>query len=116
MSNSWLEPDVSVEWPEQRRSEKYVLGAPMIAIEVISPGENADYKATVYLKHDAGEVWLVDGRRRRMTVYVRKGREVIRRVERDEYRSEAHWSFPCRKSSERSRIPKSGRRLLGSYR
>jgi Uma2 family endonuclease len=34
IAHAWIEPDVSVSWPDQRRDEKYFLGSPMIAVEV----------------------------------------------------------------------------------
>ena len=88
MGESWLEPDVSVQWPDQRRTSKYFIGAPMIAIEILSPRENTDDKVTTYLDNGAAEVWVLDRKHRRMTVCVRRGDEVIRRVEYGEYRSE----------------------------
>jgi Uma2 family endonuclease len=36
IGDNWLEPYVSVLWPGQRH-EKYLLGSPMIAIEILPP-------------------------------------------------------------------------------
>jgi Uma2 family endonuclease len=55
----WLQPDVSVTHAGQR-VEKYLVGAPAIAIEVISPSNTAkqiDAKAALYLEFGAREVW-----------------------------------------------------------
>src|SRR5690349_1194949 len=37
-SRSWLQPDVSVSWPEQVIENDYRQGAPMLAIEIASRG------------------------------------------------------------------------------
>jgi Uma2 family endonuclease len=55
----WLRPDVSVTHAQQR-VEKYLVGAPAIAIEVISPSNTAeqiDAKAELYFQFGAREVW-----------------------------------------------------------
>jgi hypothetical protein len=44
IARGWIEPDVSVSWPDQRRNEKY----------------------------DALEVWVIDCKRKTMTVYLRQ--------------------------------------------
>lgn len=41
IGGGWLQPDVSVAWPEQRLEDDYLIGAPMIAIEVLSPVNTA---------------------------------------------------------------------------
>jgi Uma2 family endonuclease len=59
--------DVSVTWPEQLETNDYFQGSPMIAIEVVSPGNTADeidLKVTAYLNHGALEVWIVYPRTR----------------------------------------------------
>ncbi len=60
--DTWLQPDVSVQWPGQEEANEYFQGSPMIAIEVVSPGNTAeeiDRKTKAYLKHGAEEVWVV---------------------------------------------------------
>jgi Uma2 family endonuclease len=55
----WLQPDVSVT-PAGQRVEKYLIGAPAIAIEVSSPSNTAkriDAKAELYFQFGAREVW-----------------------------------------------------------
>lgn len=62
LPDGWLQPDVSVNWPDQHEANDYFQRAPMLAIEVISPGNKArdiDRKTTLYLKHGAAEVWIV---------------------------------------------------------
>lgn len=89
IAQGWIEPDVSVTWPDQRRDEKYFVGSPMIAVEILSPGEEIDRKLTLYFADGGGEVWVVDAERESMTVYSQQNGQVTRcRVER-EYRSEA---------------------------
>jgi Uma2 family endonuclease len=86
MAGGWIEPDVSVSWPDQRRDEKYFAGSPMIAVEVLSPGEEIDRKLTLYFAEGAGEVWVIDPKRKSMTVDSKQGESVIRRVVDGEYR------------------------------
>jgi Uma2 family endonuclease len=60
--DTWLEPDVSVRWPDQPAENGYRQGSPMIAMEVVSPGNTAEEiqrKTAAYLKHGAEEVWIV---------------------------------------------------------
>jgi Uma2 family endonuclease len=58
----WLQPDVSVTWPDQRIENDYKQGGPMIAIE-ISSGANTDEqmerKRLEYLENGTGEVWII---------------------------------------------------------
>lgn len=61
----------------------------MIAVEILSPGEEIDQKLTIYFGDGALEVWVIDVKRKSMTVYARQGADVIRRVVEREYRSEA---------------------------
>jgi Uma2 family endonuclease len=85
----WIEPDVSVSWPDQRLDEKYFLGAPMIAVEILSPGEEIDRKLTLYFADAAQEVWVVDTKRSALTAYVRQNDRVIRQAVDREFRSDA---------------------------
>ncbi len=85
----WLEPDVSVLWPDQPEDEKYYHRSPMIAVEILSPGEEMERKLTLYFAEGALEVWVVDVRRKTMTVYVRREEQVIRRDVVESYWSEA---------------------------
>jgi Uma2 family endonuclease len=58
----WLQPDVSVSWPDQRVENDWMQGAPMIAVEVISPAnrpEHIDKKTAAYLQQGAAEVWVI---------------------------------------------------------
>ena len=38
----WIIPDVCVIWPDQPREEGYLVGSPMVAIEVASRGNTPD--------------------------------------------------------------------------
>jgi len=89
IGNGWIEPDVSVSWPDQRSDEKYFLGSPMIAVEILSSGEEIDRKLTLYFADGAAEVWVIDPRHRTMTVYFRRKDQVIRQVVDRDYQSEA---------------------------
>lgn len=60
--DTWLQPDVSVTWPDQRVANDYFQGAPMIAIEIVSPGNTPtriEKKVAAYLRYGAAEVWIV---------------------------------------------------------
>jgi Uma2 family endonuclease len=87
IAQGWIEPDVSVSWPDQRRDEKYFLGSPMIAVEILSPGEEMDHKLTLYFADGGLEVWVIDAKRKAMTVYSKQNDQVIRCVVDSEYLS-----------------------------
>jgi Uma2 family endonuclease len=58
----WLQPDVSVSWPDQPVENGWMQRAPMVAIEVISPSnqpEHIDRKTAAYLEEGAAEVWVI---------------------------------------------------------
>lgn len=84
LGDNWLEPDVSVTWPDQQVDESdYFLGAPMIAVEVLSAGEDIDSKITLYLHGGAREVWVINPRLGTLVVYTAEARVEVT----DEYRS-----------------------------
>ncbi len=87
IAGGWIEPDVSVSWPDQRRDEKYFVGSPMIAVEVLSPDEEIERKLTLYFAEGALEVWVVDARWKTMIVYARQNGQVVRLVVDREYHS-----------------------------
>jgi Uma2 family endonuclease len=87
IAGGWLEPDVSITWPSQERDAKYFLRAPMIAVEILSPGEDIDRKITRYFNEGAQEVWVIDRKYKAMTVYFMRMGEVIRWPIDDEYQS-----------------------------
>lgn len=85
----WIEPDASVSWPDQPQDDKYLLRAPMIAVEILSPREDLEEKLTLYFDEDALEVWVINIRKNMMAVYRRSDQGIVRlKVER-EYRCEA---------------------------
>ena len=69
VAGGWLEPDASVSWPDQPRDEKYILRAPMIAVEVLSPGEDLEEKVPIYFHEGALEVWILNSTKKTMTIY-----------------------------------------------
>lgn len=87
IAGGWLEPDVSVTWPSQERDARYFLRAPMIAVEILSPGEDIDRKLTHYFDEGAQEVWVIDRKHKAMTVYFTRMGDVIRWPVDDEYES-----------------------------
>ena len=72
---SWLRPDVSLTHPDQP-GDKYYLGAPLIAFEVVSEFDTApdlNAKIAEYLANGAAEVWLLYPKSRDAWVYVPSG-------------------------------------------
>jgi Uma2 family endonuclease len=72
---SWLRPDVSLTHPDQA-SEKFYIGAPLIAFEVVSEFDTAPAlhaKVAEYLANGAAEVWLLYPKSRDAWVYVPSG-------------------------------------------
>jgi len=58
---SWLKPDVSLTHPNQP-IDRFYIGAPLIAFEVVSHSERAvrlNEKVLAYLANGAAEVWLI---------------------------------------------------------
>ncbi|MCU1236754.1 MAG: hypothetical protein JWP63_4721, partial [Candidatus Solibacter sp.] len=71
LKRGWLQPDVSVNWPDQPLGE-WFEGSPMIAIEIASRGntdEEIDQKIEAYLVEGAAEVWIVRPKTASMTVF-----------------------------------------------
>lgn len=70
-TTSWLQPDVSLTQPNQP-IDRYYLGAPLIAFEVVSTSQRApqlDDKVALYLTNGAAEVWLIYPNRRHAWIY-----------------------------------------------
>jgi Uma2 family endonuclease len=68
----WLQPDVSVTHAGQSM-EKYLTGAPAIAVEVISPSNTAkriDAKAELYFQFGAREVWRFLPKKKQVMIQV----------------------------------------------
>ena len=71
LKRGWLIPDVSATWPDQPVS-RWFQGAPMIAIEIVFPGNTAaqiDRKVWAYLQEGSAEVWVVYPETRSMMVF-----------------------------------------------
>ncbi len=73
-------PDVFVVswevWREARESATYPCGAPMLAVEVLSPAnrmKNVESKTELYLKGGSLAVWNVDLRSHSVTVHTKAG-------------------------------------------
>jgi len=74
IGGGWLQPDVSVSWPDQKITDGYLSGSPMLAAEVVSDNNTAAdilRKVKLYLEHGSEEVWILDPKHRSMTVYQR---------------------------------------------
>lgn len=62
VGHGWLIPDVSVSWPDQDIENGYLLRAPSIAVEVVSPSNTAaelQEKVEAYLAESGGEAWVI---------------------------------------------------------
>jgi Uma2 family endonuclease len=78
--DGWVIPDVSVDHAGQPEGEKYVAGAPAIAIEVVSPSNSAEDLATkigLYFQYGAREVWIVYPRTRHLDIHIPGGSRAI---------------------------------------
>ena len=68
---SWLQPDVSLAHPNQA-VDRYCLGAPLIAFEIISDSDrarNIQEKIAAYLACGSAEVWAFFPRKRHALVH-----------------------------------------------
>ncbi len=91
IGGGWLQPDVSVVWPNQKLVDDYLVGGPMLAVEILSPGNTAEYierKLTLYLSEGSAEVWLVNPKSKNMTVYRAEEGRVVRIAVESTYSSE----------------------------
>src|SRR6266567_6422608 len=41
IGGGWLQPDLSIRWPDQIMRDRYLSGGPMLAVEVLSPSNTA---------------------------------------------------------------------------
>lgn len=83
----WIVPDVCVIWPDHPREEGYLVGSPMVAIEIASRGNTPDElqeKVTDYLQHGVGEVLVIYPKTRTMIVY--RPNETLNIAGGEEYR------------------------------
>ena|SRR5579885_698438 len=72
IGDNWIQPDVSVIWPDQKRESGHLAGAPMLAIEILAEQKSAqqvEAKLDLYFDNGAKEVWTVSRRRASVTVY-----------------------------------------------
>ena len=65
---SWLKPDVSLTHPDQR-IDRFYIGAPLIAFEVVERAVRLNEKVLAYLANGAAEVWLIYPDQRNALVY-----------------------------------------------
>jgi Uma2 family endonuclease len=89
IGGGWIVPDASILQAGQAEDEKYYLGAPMLAVEVLSPGEEIETKLDLYFAEGAREVWVVNTRRKSLAVYLRRGSDIVRLAVDRQYTSEA---------------------------
>lgn len=92
LADGWVQPDVSVTYPEQLVEGGYLKGSPVLAIEILSPSNTAgqiERKLTLYFSEGANEVWVVDPDKRNMTAYRRVGEDVHRVAVHEQYVSSA---------------------------
>jgi len=70
-SRHWLQPDVSIAYPDQPR-EDYLQGSPLLGVEIVpssNTAEKIDIKIEDYLTFGAREVWVVYPDRRHLWVF-----------------------------------------------
>ena len=73
----WLEPDVSISWPEQQQDGKYFIGSPMVAIEILSPGENWSAKLDMYTRDGVKQVSIVDYEKQTFLVFAVEQEKIV---------------------------------------
>jgi Uma2 family endonuclease len=71
--HSMPSPDVFVvptdKWEAAAESNSYLEGPPLIAVEILSPDQNADEKVDIYRRAGVKSIWVVDPRERSVLVY-----------------------------------------------
>ena len=90
-SGRWLQPDVSVIWPDQPRGQWFER-SPMLAVEVISDtdtDDQIDRKVQAYLEDGAGEVWIVRPKTSSMTVFRQGDAAAVRYTDTYRYEPES---------------------------
>jgi Uma2 family endonuclease len=76
---TWIQPDVSFIREQRAQAtdpEGYFLGAPELAVEVVSPSESAsdvDRKVDLMLAHGSQAVWVAFPRTKKVQVYLADG-------------------------------------------
>jgi hypothetical protein len=58
----------------------------MVAVKILPAGEEIERKLTLYFAEGAGEVWMIGLKHQSMTVYLRRGQEVVRPPVEVQYR------------------------------
>src|SRR5712692_3708459 len=83
---TWIQPDVSFLREDRVRAtapDGYFIGAPELAIEVVSPSESArdlDRKVEALLAAGGQQVWVVHTESRKVRVFLRDGTSYSRGV------------------------------------
>ncbi len=85
--NSMLSPDVFVlersRWENARDSGEYPEGAPVIAVEIVSPANRKHrilQKVDLYLRNGSVQVWVIYPKRRRFEVHDLSGVQCIEEI------------------------------------
>lgn len=92
IGGGWLQPDVSVTRSDHALDAGYLTGAPLLAVEILSPSNTAaaiERKLTLYFSEGADEVWVIAPDKRSMSVYKRADTQVQRLSVHDRYESSA---------------------------
>lgn len=83
---SWLQPDASMMLARrvtEADPDGYLLGAPELAVEVISPSESAadvERKVELFLAHGSLIVWVIYPRTQKVHVFLSDGTASIRGI------------------------------------
>ena len=81
---TWLEPDVSFvrnARAHDTADADYLLGAPELAVEVVSPTESAadlNRKVELYLRAGSQAVWVIYPKQRQVRVFLADGSSFVR--------------------------------------
>lgn len=76
---TWLQPDVSVVTTghvARSESENYFIGAPMLAVEIVSDSNTAEeieWKIDMYLANGSDEVWVIYPKQAKVRIFSPQG-------------------------------------------
>ncbi len=79
IQSHFVQPDVSVSFPNQPTERGWLAGAPMVAIEVASRGNTPnqlEWKKDLYLANGAQEVWIVYDKTQTIVVHQADGHSI----------------------------------------
>jgi Uma2 family endonuclease len=78
---NWIQPDVSFVFEKRRdESNRFLFGAPDLAVEVISPSERPKHilaKRVVLFENGCKEIWIVRPKTRKIEIWTPRGMDRV---------------------------------------